>query len=443
MRLDVEYDKCPRILVISNNSFSTVKNNGKTLDSFFDGYPTDKLAQLYFNDEEPNGVNCNKYYQVTDRDVLTSLSKKSMYCGRSKKNKIYEETLIGESSGKNTIINKLKNYDSSRIIRELVWKYSKWNNEGLNKWLDEFKPEFIFFCAGDSGFAYDITKYIKEKYNTKLAIYITDDYVLPRRSISIAWWIRRAYILKKMKENVQNSDLFITISEQMRQKYKTLFNKDSILAVNMVDSMNNDDIKKTYDDIKKSYNEKVTLVYAGGLHFNRYKVLNLLSKSIKEFNENNKIKVNLMIYSGQVPTKKQLKYMNIEGASKFCGKLDSTEVRKVLNLCDIPVHVESFDRKSREATRLSISTKIPEYLSLKKPILAIGPEEVASMQYLKNISYCINNKNLISKGISDLIYNDQLRKNLAERSFDRYKFNHDKKIPSRNIILEIATIYSK
>ncbi|MEG0474048.1 MAG: hypothetical protein RR588_17145 [Solibacillus sp.] len=35
-------------------------------------------------------------------------------------------------------------------------------------------------------------------------------------------------------------------------------------------------------------------------------------------------------------------------------------------------------------TRLSISTKIPEYLATGKPILAIGPSTLSSIKYLKS-----------------------------------------------------------
>ena len=40
-----------------------------------------------------------------------------------------------------------------------------------------------------------------------------------------------------MKKAVQKSDLFITISEEMRVTYKNLFGVDSILAMNMTENM--------------------------------------------------------------------------------------------------------------------------------------------------------------------------------------------------------------
>lgn len=439
MNLDGDYNKYPKILVISNNAFSTVKNNGKTLDSFFDGYPFEKLAQLYFNGEEPNGVNCNKYYQITDRDVLISLSKKDIECGKVKSNKTYEAILQEEVFDNNSIVNRLKNYDIARIVRELIWKKSKWNNENLNKWLDEFRPELIFFCAGDSGFAYDITKYIKERYQTKLAVYVTDDYILPRNTISIAWWIRRNYILKKMKACIKESDLFITISDKMRSEYKRVFGKDSILAINMTESMKIEPLSK----FNKSVENKIKLVYTGGLHYNRYKVLHLLAKSIEKYNNSpdNEVKACLEIYSSQIVNNKQLKYLNIDGASEYKGKLNFEEVRSVLNYCDIPVHVESFDRKSRESTRLSISTKIPEYLSLGKPILSIGPKDIASIEYLMDISLCITNPKDISRQLNVLLNSNEEKLKLGIKALEKYRQNHSKECTNSTLISKLNEIY--
>ena len=48
------------------------------------------------------------------------------------------------------------------------------------------------------------------------------------------------------------------------------------------------------------------------------------------------------------------------------------------------VHVESKKRKYRNITKLSVSTKISEYLAFRKCILAYGPIDVASIKYLKD-----------------------------------------------------------
>lgn len=427
----------PRILVISNNSFSNTNNNGKTLASFFDKYPVGNIAQLYFNLEVPNNTHYKNYFRVTDNDVVKRLIHKRYFCG-----KIIDVKVITEDSScqerKHSLAEAIKKYNLPRIAREVVWKSGKWKSEFLNQWLNEFSPEIIFFCAGDSGFAYDITNYIQNEFGAKVVVYITDDYVLPRRTISPFWWQRRNYILSKMKKTLQRSDLFITISQQMKQAYKQLFGIDSILAINMTDTMKD-------ESIVVENNKFIMLVYTGGLHYKRYLTLNSLAKSLKKYNDDlqNKQKAYLKVYSTQELNNTVLKHLNMEGASEFCGKLNPIQLKKVLNSCDIPVHVESFDQKSMESTRLSISTKIPEYLSLGKPILAIGPNQVASMEYLKSSAFCITKQDNIYSDLVKLLNDNELQKVLSTKALLKFEKNHKKEILSEVLISNILDVYKQ
>ena len=52
----------PRVLVISNNSFSNTSNNGKTLASFFKDFSSENIAQLYFNKEVPDVEKFDNYF---------------------------------------------------------------------------------------------------------------------------------------------------------------------------------------------------------------------------------------------------------------------------------------------------------------------------------------------------------------------------------------------
>jgi len=424
-------NRLPRILVISNNSFSSTSNNGKTLASFFDKYPITHIAQLYFSPEIPDTDHYSNYYRITDRDVLSGVIKNTIACGGMIFPKRVDET------DKNVVkpdraVNILKRSDIARIIRELFWKSGKWKTRSLDQWLEKFSPDIVFFCAGDSGFAFDITEYIKEKFSAKLITYITDDYVLPRKAASLFWRIRRKHILNKMKKTVGGSDLFITISDPMKNEYKRLFGKDSMICVNMTDSIKDTSITNEEETV-------FTMVYAGGLHYKRYLTLSLLAGAIKRFNDDQDStqKAYLKIYSTQAPGRSVLKKIEIEGASEFCGGLYPKELVRVLNQSSALVFAESFDKRSVDATRLSISTKIPEYLSLGKPIIAIGPEGIASMKYLDDCALCIIDKGDISEKITEVLKDSGLRDELSTKALLKFNSNHIKEIVSGQMIEKI------
>ena len=68
-------------------------------------------------------------------------------------------------------------------------------------------------------FVYNIGLKLVERFKSKMALYITDDYIMPRRTLSVFWWIRRSYILNYLRKAVKRADIFFTISELIMQEY--------------------------------------------------------------------------------------------------------------------------------------------------------------------------------------------------------------------------------
>jgi hypothetical protein len=433
-------NRLPRVLVISFSQFSQIKSNGKTFESFFENYPRELIAQLYFAKELPDSHCCENYFRITDNDVLNRLLGKTKTCGRRiSENEILDEIPNITAAGKKNVFKRTTQYNLPLLLRELMWKTGKWKTDELNKWLDEFNPDVIFSCVGDNSFGYDIIDYVKKRYNTKSSIYFTDDYILPRGK-SPFFWIRRMLLLKKTKRAVGYSDLLFTVSREMQQTYKNIFGKDSVLAVNMTESM-----RKDSKNIKPKDKDIFKIVYTGGLHSNRYKTLALLGRALSKYNnenENSK-KAILNIYSSANPSETILSEISIENSSKFCGSLTKEQVKDVLNDCDMPVHVESFDKKSIYATILSISTKIPEYLSLRKCVLAIGPGKVSSMKYLSDIAFCINDTKEIYIKIKEIIGDADKREYYAERALNAFETNHDSEKTRSTLLSNIIELYKE
>ena len=420
-----------RILVISNNPFSTKRNNGKTLKSFFESYPSNNIAQLYFNPEKPDVVLFNNYFRVSDNDVLNKILGLSKKCGEQVFPVIDEK--VNRDRG---LFSKISRNHFTRIMRDLMWKTNVWKTSELQKWLDDFKPDIIFFLAGDSGFSYDICKYVVNRFNSKLAMYITDDYILPRHGISLFLPIKRHFLKKKLHETIHQCDILFTISTEMGYLYERIFSKKSFQLVNISESLYSLDANRNLE------NEIISLVYVGGLHYNRDKTLSLLAQAIKKFNDASITKkAFLKIFSTQAISEKKTKELSIEGASEFCGKLDSEGVKRILNQCDIPVHVESFQRKNISSTLLSISTKIPEYLSLGKCILAIGPAEISSMKYLSDCAFCITNDELITERLKFLFQEKSTYVLYSSLGYKKYLKYHSKEKVTEEFQKHINEMY--
>lgn len=390
---------CKRILVISQNPFDECSNNGKTLLSFFSGYPKEKIAQLYLHDGEPLCKKFDNFFRITEKDILYNVFGRDKKCGKKISNRVSK--LIYQES-KET---KWKTWPLIRLMREVVWKLP-WNKKELFRWLDKYKPEVIFSTCGDTLFTYYLTRLIKKRYHSSLAVFITDDYIMPRKNIDIFWQFKRSLIKKNINKILKEVNYFFTISDVMSAEYKKIFQKKSYVIMNM------EKITKLNVPSKQS---DLVLVYAGNLEYNRDKVLVELSKIIYQFNLENNRKVRLETYTNSNITE-NLREKLCLGENKYGGKLAKKDLEVKLNEADILVHVEAFDKKNIYDTRFSISTKIYEYLSLGKPILAIGPENIASMQFLKDTACCINDPKYMGKILNVILSDEKKRKVLAKKS---------------------------
>lgn len=414
-----------RLLVISNNVLSTTKNNGKTVLSYIDVLPKNNVRQLYFSAEHPE-VPGYEYFCISDKNVIKGILNplaRGKRCLVRNGGKIERTQSLKATVGKNAL---------TRAIREILWM-NGWKSRQLIDWLDEFKPMAVFFVAGDSIFAYSIYRFVLTRYDAIGSLYITDDYIMPRKDNSFLDEFLRRKIIKNIDESLKMTKNFYTISTPMKIAYSDLFERDSKLIVNMTEPL------KTIRTINKS--KHLTLVYAGSLYYGRDKILSRLAEEINIYNGKSKtLKAFLKIYTNAKMSDDTKKKLEIDGSCGCFGSLNKEELRIELNNADILVFVESFDLDQIEKTRFSLSTKVPEYLSLEKPILAIGPRGIGSIEYLDGVSMLVDRDDLIYKGIAELLDSQEIRDTLAKEAYKKYEKNHIKGIIQTEFICDVFNI---
>lgn len=394
-----------RVLIISNNALSYTSNNGKTVWSLFEEYPRECLFQLFTRDEVPT-IDIGGYFKLTNQNVIM---------GRVCKNK------RGKVVKPNTDINEVQIIKTSRIkrtsfnclVREIVWA-GVWKSKQLDEWLEKINPEILFFVAGDTEYSYSICEYIAKKTGAEINIYITDDYIIPRSNEGIFDSIKRKRIFKRLNKILPRTKSFFTISEKMRKEYFLIFNKDSMPIFNVSENLR-------IENRSKSDNSQILITYAGSLYYGRADVLYEVAKCISEINKTYHLNINLEIYSGQEISDKLKDKLTINDASCFCGALNKKDLKCKLNESTIVLFVESFDIDQIEKTRFSLSTKISEYMSVEKPIIAIGPKEIGSMEFLSDVAICIYDTNEIKETILSLANNINEQNEYAYKARSKYE----------------------
>ena len=378
----------PKVLVIASTPFSKTKNNGKTLSSFFETYDRTLIAQFSYSGGDFNSDICDNYYFFTKEDVLRG-NKGAAY----KSAGILMKENIMESGKKKSFIKRFFHvFSQARSpialwIKDRIWKKADYS-KALD-WIDQFDPDVVFFQGFSMAYGYDFALNVCKRNNIPLILELTDDYTYRLYPLSIIEKINHKRYMNVFTEAITLASKTIVISDLMKEEYESRFGGDMDVMMNAVNTKNfNYDCERTPNDY----------VYAGNLLLNRWKVLRNLGKALLQINQ----KATLNIYTPDVPPKHILKSLSKVSSIRYGGRLTKDELECRLKKCEYVVHVEAFDKKNRKITRLSMSTKISEYVACGAKILAIGPSDVASMK-------CISDNNL---GI--WIYNPSVKK-ITER----------------------------
>lgn len=391
----------PNILVISGNAFSQNTNNGKTLECLLNSWHSKKIAHIYFRDEEEDTDFCGKYFSLTYYDAadrMLSINKRKNYpltesvdqnedlIRRKWKiygypiKKIYKE-MKGSVEVDNTFQKFRQNVKQRRpsgIMLEMPLAVEKkWIRRRLIEWLGAFQPELIIFQCSGSQFMFETAFYLKKIYKIPMLIQVLDDFTMPLNNNSkLERWIASRYT-KTLKRAIDESASIIAISDAMVKEYKSKYG-----GLNYHVFSNANDFfcnNKSSDDV-----QGLLFLYTGNLGLERINVLAQLGRAIDIVARDRKIRILLRIYSGTKISSEQNKLINDISCIDFRGFIEPERIKDEMEKADYLLHVESFSEQYRKMVRLSISTKIGEYLSSNRCIVAIGPNEVASISYLKD-----------------------------------------------------------
>lgn len=400
-----------KVLIISANAFSSVTNNGKTIETIFSSFKTAELFQL-FSRPHDNYINYDyaiRYFVVSEIDIIKKMINPFYSCG-------YEVNCNSFDEKKLRPYNSLQKRKIKKwfFIRDFIWSTYLWRTKQLKKWCLDIKPDAVFLVAGNSNNVHIIGRFISKFLHIPLITFFTDDYILYPRVTSIYSKLKQYRMKQYYWKTVERSKLLFCIGEIMALEYSRYFNKQFYHMMNAVEI-------NTY--LKPSIKNNIIVSYFGGLHLNRWQMIVKFSKLIPSgivFNIYTHTDLNIEIVTAFKKRKINL-FSSIEGE----------ELKKAMCNSDFLLHVESDDLYNRSLTRLSISTKIPEYLISGRMVIGFGPLEVASMRLLSdnNIGLvlssdnnCANNRIILERTINNREYVVEMGRigyNYAVKNFDK------------------------
>ncbi len=377
-----------KVLVVSANAFSKIGNNGKTLEAIFSAFDRSELSQLFFRPPAANSYDYSyamSYFHLSDMDIVKAFSR-GRGCGR-----VIESSSTPLDISKNSkYYQKVKNPTSSLnvILRDVLWKLPIWKRGDLLEWARLISPDAIFVYLGGGRYMYDVVSFLSKQLRIPYFVFYGDDYVLYAPKRSILDKIQNKRCIRYYKKAIGGALDCFCIGDLMAKEYSDFFGKPFYPIMNSV--------PVSSFEPRNNVSGIVSMSYLGGLHLNRWKMLQRIADHIPC----NSI---IHIYSGTELNDEMKSALN-HPRIILHGLIPQSEVEKVMRNSDVLLHVESDEDSFRNYTHLSVSTKIPEYLMAGRLILAYGPPEVASMRLISDNRLGI----VISSDCKDSELSDQI-----------------------------------
>lgn len=406
-----------KILIISRVNWDESNSFGNTYSSFFKGMNDITIANIYCTYGLPNTQVATKFFCMNEKMILSNILDKTKPRGKEVVTTA-EESLDKNYSGK--LIQKTKTFKFQILywIRDLIWSTNRWKSDELNNFIKEFDPDIIFSPYYSSIYMNNVKKYIYETTLVPMVSFVSDDiYTLKQFNLSPFYWINRFITRSKIRQTAILNKFIYVISEIQKEEYSKLLHKDCRM---LYKGASFDEVPK-----KKRFDKPIIIVFTGNISSGRWKTLNELGKSIEKINQQEK-KMKLLVYTKTPMTKRTKKLLNIKDSIELMQSVTSDEIEKVQLQADILLHCESFKLKHRLQVRLSFSTKLVDYFSRKRCILAIGSSKVTSIDYLikNNAAITVSKKSEISSCLEDILRNPEIISEYAQKAWMCGKRNH-------------------
>lgn len=407
----------PKTLVVSINAWKD-KSGINTLLNLFKGWDKNCLSQIYTRSDLPQTSACNDFFQIAEQAVLrrifkpwTSVGKKLQSLDCDEKEQVSEQ-LVAEQK-KKQMLHKHSSWLLT-LIREAMWRLGSWKTKNLKDYLAENRWDIVFCPIYPLVYMNSLQAYVLKKTGLKGVAFIGDDnYSYKCGDGSFFFYVHRYFLRKSIKKVIANcNDVFVMVPK-MKAEYDEAFNINSILLTKGIEfeGQSTPEFSKSHKPIK--------IVYAGKMIYGRYKSLAAIAKSLKELNCDS-VKATLHIYTPDDITPELKELLDIEGSSVLHKPVPYQELQEVLENADVVTFVESLDPKYQQLARLSFSTKITDYFKSGKCIFAVGCDNIAPIEYLREKDAAIISTGIdeISKNLAKIISNPDLIDLYAHKAYD-------------------------
>jgi glycosyltransferase involved in cell wall biosynthesis len=224
---------------------------------------------------------------------------------------------------------------------------------------------------------------------------------------------------KAFKELLKQSDLLMSISDEMTNAYKLRYGKDFTVFHNPIDI----GFWKEFQRNNYELSEHPTILYAGRVGIGIDESLELIAKAIEHVNDDLGLNIKFILQ-----TMKNSSWSANYKCVEHRGFVAYDDLPKKFSEADFLMLPYDFSLKSIQFIGYSMPTKATEYMISGTPIIIFAPEQTALVNYAKKHHWAkiITENNIValSEAIICLIQNKTERRKLAQNAIKIAESNH-------------------
>lgn len=397
-----------KILFLALGSWRKDNSLGNSYSSIFGKMENVEIAHVFASSQKPDYQNnITRYFQIEEKAMMRSALSfgRGEAVGKEVKLSDFKEIKTKDKKQDVAIYSKGLSFGKKHHwmllywARDLAWRMGRINYDALIDFINDFQPDVFFLSYGNFFSSIRLALYIKEHTDIPMVMHMQmDHYSFKRVSFNPLFWIDRFLKRSMIRKLASRADLMYCITERLKDELQESLKVPCKVLYKIPDE------GRAIEPYRELHNP-VRFLYTGNIGANRWKTLAILAESLRELQFGH-----LDIYTANPITKKIDNALNIEGASTIHKSVSQEEVIRLQNEADVLVHVEAFDLRNRLLVRCAISTKIMDYLSVGRTILAIGPADVDSIQFLKvgDAAMIANSKEDLIRGLKRIKDNSSM-----------------------------------
>lgn len=365
-----------RILVVSRNVWNDDAGTSSTLTNIFSHCEEYEIAHIYIETKKPHTNCCGRFFQISEMSLIKKMVKwntKTGFafetaCNEYKENdelSAQEEKTLAYVRGHRSILYSL--------LRDFLWRFNGWKSKELISFLKSYNPDIVWFEGSPLPLMNRLYLYVKRETQKPSVVFLQDDVYSYRSCTNILSRLYRFILRQSVKKVVACCSHVFVICPKMKEEYDSIFHINSTILTKGIDVSSERKI-----DI--GVQSPIKMVYLGQLIYGRNISLLEIVRNIDKVNQEGE-KVVLDVYTQTTLSEKEQRILEGCPFVTIKAPVPYSEVESVINAHDVVLFIESFDSKFSQVARLSFSTKITDYLASGKCIFAVGPENIAPIEY--------------------------------------------------------------